>query len=148
MDVTLKEAQEIIDSMLQYMDEKKPGKISSFAVVDGAAIPVFLVRIDGSPPLTVRMCNNKAYTAIDWGRDTKVVREKRFRGLAPSGEPVRDIAWFGEPRHVPIWGGVLLKDEEGEVCGAIGTSGLTMEEDEELAQVGLKYWQDILKRRG
>jgi len=148
MDVELNEAQEILEAMLKYMSEKKPGKISSFVVVDGTATPVCLVRIDGAPPLTVRMCGNKAYTAIEWGRDTKEVREGLFRGLAPTGEPVRDIAWFGDPRYTPIWGGVLLKNKDGRIVGAIGASGLAFDEDEELAQVGAKCWQDILMRRG
>jgi uncharacterized protein GlcG (DUF336 family) len=148
MDVKLREAQEILDVMLKYMSGKKQGRPSAFVVVDGTASRVCLARIDGSPSLSVRMCENKAYTAIDWGRDTKEVRETLFRGLAPAGEPVRDIAWFGDPRYAPIWGGVLLKNKDGRIVGAIGTSGLTMEEDEELAQVGAKCWQDILMRRG
>jgi uncharacterized protein GlcG (DUF336 family) len=138
--------------MIQFVSEdkfvslKEPGRPFSIAVVDSAGIIVSLDRMDGSAPLTVRVAINKAFTAIDWRMDTKVIRERLFAGGGPlPPDTNRDMAWFGEPRNAPIPGGVLLRDETGKIAGAIGTSGRTAEEDEELARVGEKTYQEILK---
>jgi len=138
MRITLQQAKEIVEEVIRFATETKPGRPSSFAVVDGAGIPICFARMDGAPSLTARMAVNKAYTAIDWGRDTKEVREIFF-----TGEKKRDVAWFGDPRHAPIPGGVLLKTKDGTVVGAIGTSGRTPEEDEELARFGESQWKKL-----
>lgn len=138
MGIKLREAKELLEVMLKFASETKPGRPSSFAVVDAAGVLIAFVRMDGASPLTTRMAINKAYTAIDWGRDTREVREVFF-----TGEAKRDIAWFGEPRHAPIPGGVLLRTKEHTIVGAVGSSGRTAEEDEELAQVGAKAWNEL-----
>ncbi len=138
MEMTLQAAKEIMNEMIKYASETKPGRPSSFALVDRAGVLVAFERMDGAAPLTARMAINKAHTAIDWGIDTKVLRESYF-----AGEAKRDVAWFGDPRLAPIPGGVLLKSEEGTILGAIGSSGRTGEEDEELAQVGAKVWNTL-----
>jgi uncharacterized protein GlcG (DUF336 family) len=96
--------------------------------------------MDGASPLTIRMACNKAYTAIDWGINTIDVLRIFF-----SGENARDIAWFGDKRHAPIPGGVLIRSENGTIVGAVGTSGRTGQEDEELARVGEMTYQSLLK---
>jgi uncharacterized protein GlcG (DUF336 family) len=143
MRLTLQDAREILETMLKYESKMKTGKPSAFAVVDRAGVPIYIVRMDMASPLTARVCVNKAFTATYTARDTKESFDKLF-----TGDSKRDVAWFGEPRYSPIPGGVLLKDEEGGIVGAIGTSGRTMDEDEELARVGLKCWQKIIKRKG
>ena len=143
MGITLKEAQKIVDAMLKFASEDKPGRPSSFAVVDGCGVLISFARMDGGSSLGARVSVNKAYTAIDWRRDTKDVRKIFF-----TGDTKRDVAWFGEPRHAPIPGGVLLKAKDGAIVGAVGTSGRTADEDEELAQIGAKAYQDILKHTG
>ncbi len=155
MNVTHKEAREIIEAMVQYVSEdrfvslREPGLPFSVAVVDAAGVLVSLDRMDGAAPLTARVSINKAYTAIDWRTDTKVIRERLFTGPSPLDTTTinRDMAWFGEPRNAPIPGGVLLRGKDGIIVGAIGTSGRTAEEDEELARVGEEAYQEILKRK-
>jgi len=154
MEITLKEVRKIIERMVRFVSEdkfvtlKEPGRPFSIAVVDAAGVLVSLDRMDGSAPLTVRVAINKAFTAIDWRLDTKVIRERLFAGGGPlPTDTNRDMAWFGEPRNAPIPGGVLLRDETGIIVGAIGTSGRTAEEDEELARVGKEAYGEILKRK-
>ena len=138
MGISLEKAQAVLDAMLNYATNTKPGLPSSMAVVDAAANLICLKRMDGAPPLTVRMACNKAYTAIDWGLNTIDVLKMFF-----SGENARDVTWFGDNRHAPIPGGVLLRSEDGTILGAVGTSGRTGQEDEELARVGEKAFQDV-----
>jgi uncharacterized protein GlcG (DUF336 family) len=80
--------------------------------------------------------------------DTKAIRGRLFAGKGPLATDInRDMAWFGDPNAAPIPGGVLLREEDGTIVGAVGTSGRTAEEDEELAQIGAKVYQDILKQK-
>ncbi len=154
MTITLKEARELCEAMVTYVIDDKfvllrePGVPFSVAFVDAAGALVSLDRMDGSPPLTARVAVNKAKTAIDWRKDTKAIRERLFAGKGPLAADInRDMAWFGDPNAAPIPGGVLLRDLDGTIVGAVGTSGRTAEEDEELAQIGAKVYQEILKRK-
>jgi uncharacterized protein GlcG (DUF336 family) len=104
------------------------------AVVDSGGELIYLARMDGASPLNARMAANKAYTATKWLRDTKALKERLFdMGL---GDDRRDIAWFGDPRFTAVWGGILLRSEDGTVLGALGESGGTPAQDEELGQLG------------
>jgi uncharacterized protein GlcG (DUF336 family) len=154
MGITLKEAREICEAMVTFVAEEtfvsrtEPGVPFSVAVVDAAGVLVSLDRMDGAAPLTARVAVNKAATAIDWRMDTKAIRERLFTGPSPLDikNINRDMAWFGDPNAAPIPGGVLIRKTDGTIVGAIGSSGGTAEADEELARVGEKAYQDILKR--
>ena len=99
------------------------------AVVDSGGELIYLARMDGASPRNARMAVNKAYTATKWLRDTKSIKERLFdMGL---GDDRRDIAWFGDPRFTAVWGGILLRGEDGTVLGALGESGGSPAEDEE-----------------
>jgi len=114
---------------LEAARETKPGRPSSVAVVDNAGVLICFSRMDGASPITARMAVNKAYTAIQWQRDTREVQNMMKEG--------RDISWFGDPdRQAPVPGGVLIKLSDGSIAGAVGTSGRKADEDEELALVG------------
>ena len=141
MEITLEDAQQVIEAMVKYASETKPGRGMAFAVVDHGGALVSFARMAGASPLNARVSVNKAYTAIDWRSDTQEVVQRLF-----TGESKRDVAWFGDPRLAPIPGGVLLRGEDGTIVGAVGTSGRTREEDEELARVGAHAYQEILKR--
>jgi len=137
MGIKFTQAKEIVEEIVRFSSQDKQGRPSSIAVVDEAGVLVCFARMDGASPLTARMAMNKAYTAIDWKRDTKDIQ-------AFIKENNRDITWFGDSRHAPIPGGVLLKTKTGTTVGAIGTSGRTAEEDEEQARVGEKVWNTLL----
>src|ERR1700736_1872294 len=46
------------------------------------------------------------------------------------------VAWGG--RIVPVPGGVLIRDQSGEIVGAVGISGDTSENDETCAVYGIE----------
>ncbi len=104
------------------------------AVVDVGGELIYLARMDGATPLNARMCVNKAYTAVKWQQNTKALKERLFD--MSLGDDRREISWFGDPRFTPVWGGILLTDPEGNVLGALGESGGTPAQDEELGQIG------------
>lgn len=52
-----------------------------------------------------------------------------------------DIAWFGDPRYVPIAGGTPVRLNDGSIVGAVGAAGRMAKGpmgDEALAQIGAK----------
>lgn len=125
----LDEARPIVESVLEAARTAKPGRPMSVGVVDNAGVLICFARMDGASPLTARMAVNKAYTAIQWQRDTREVQNMMKEG--------RDISWFGDPdRQAPVPGGVLIRLSDGTIAGAVGTSGRTADEDEELALIG------------
>lgn len=125
----LDESRPIVDAVLEAARTTKPGRPMSVGVVDNAGVLICFARMDGASPITARMAVNKAYTSIQWQRDTREVQNMMKEG--------RDIAWFGDPdRQAPIPGGILIRSSDGTIAGAVGTSGRTADEDEELALIG------------
>lgn len=130
-----KTARTIVDAMLAAAAERNLR--FSAAVVDSGGELLCFGRMDGASPLTARMAVNKAYTSAKWTQDTKALKKRLFDHAL--GTEIRDIAWFGDSRFTPIWGGVVLRDEDGTVMGALGGSGGTPDQDEELGQIGASH---------
>jgi glc operon protein GlcG len=127
----LEEARKVAEATLEAVFKAK-GRPISVAVVDPSGELIYFARMDGASRNSIRVAQNKAYTAVRWGRDTKDV----YDGLKKWDF---DIAYFGDPRYAPIGGGVLIKSSDGSIAGAVGVSGRLKEEkpeDEELARLG------------
>jgi len=111
----LDEARKIVDAIIE-ASAKSEGRPMAAAVVD----------------------RNKASTAMDAKRDT-IVQRKFLKEL--------DLAFyeFCSSTYSTIPGGVLIKTEDGNIVGAVGTSGrapLAPMGDEELARIGAKAFKD------
>jgi glc operon protein GlcG len=109
-------------------------KAAVIAVADRHGELIALWRMNGASLSCMTIATNKAFTAA---------REKK-----PSGDVGRssrddgwDIAYLGDRRYIGWDGGVpvLLG---GEVAGAVAVSGLSGEEDVELAAMGAKKIAD------
>jgi len=136
--LTLAQARKIVDAMVEYASVTKPGRGMAFAVVDEAGVLKYFARMEGATLNNRRMAENKAWTAIVWGRDTRGIKDM----LKEAGQ---DIAWFGDvDRMTTIPGGNLLRAKEGYIIGAVGTSGRHEDIDEELALVGVKAYDPSL----
>ena len=106
----------------------KPGVI---VVVDSHGETIAVLRQKGAAFSGVQIAANKAYTAVRLRRPSgelgRTVRHPEFG---------YDISYFSDPRYVGFGGGMpVIKD--GAFAGAIGVSGLTQAEDDELAQMGV-----------
>lgn len=135
----LKEARAIVDVMLNAAAER--GLTFTAAVVDAGGDLIHLSRMDGASALNARMSYNKAYTATKWQRDTKSIKDRLFD--MSLGKERREITWFCDPLYTPVWGGIVLRSQDGTMLGAIGESGGTPEQDEEIGQVGAKLFQTL-----
>ncbi len=89
---------------------------------------------DGSSMIRFEMAYGKAYAALSLGRSSKLVRERAIERpifmrylIAASGEQI-----------FPEGGGMVIRDHDGEVIGAVGVTGDTEERDDELAAFGIR----------
>ncbi len=109
---------------------KARGKTGAIAVVDSHGETLAALRQSGAAFSTLPIATNKAYTAARLRRPSgDVGRAVRH------AETGYDIGYFSDPRYVGFGGGIpVIKD--GAVLGAVGVSGLTQAEDDELARIG------------
>lgn len=135
----LEEARAIVDAMLKEA-AKRDLKFSA-AVVDAGGDLIHLSRMDGASALNARMSYNKAYTATKWQRDTKAIKERLFD--MSLGDERRELTWFCDPLYTPVWGGIVLRSEEGTMLGALGESGGTYQQDEEIGQLGKEVFLEL-----
>lgn len=107
-------------------EAKKRGSTVVIVVVDDGGHLLLLERLDDTQVASVEVGICKARTAAIFRRPSKVfedqVRDGRVAALALSGA-------------TPLQGGIPI-EFEGKVIGAIGVSGNTPQEDEDIAKVG------------
>ncbi|MEO8536685.1 MAG: heme-binding protein [Betaproteobacteria bacterium] len=109
------------------------GKTAAIAVVDAHGELVAFVRCDGALLSSGPLAINKAYTAARLNRPTRVLGETlRNRGT--------DVAFYGDPRYVGFGGGLPVR-MGGAVAGGVGVSGLSDDDDDALAAMGVAILQ-------
>ncbi len=148
VDITLEDARAIMAVMLEATintpaDKSNPMAQApmAFAVTDTAGSPIYVVRMDGASALNVRVAINKAFTAVQTRRDT-IDNDKLVKAV---GLSLIDLI-SGEPRLTYIPGGVLIRDKNRAIVGAIGTSGrvaMAPMGDEELSRIGAKKYLEL-----
>jgi glc operon protein GlcG len=106
----------------------KRGSTVVIAIVDDGGFLILLERLDDTQVASVEVGIGKARTAAIFRRPSKVfedqIRNGRVAALALAGA-------------TPLQGGVPIYFE-GKVIGAIGVSGNTPQEDEDIAIAGAK----------
>jgi glc operon protein GlcG len=101
------------------------------AVSDAHGELISLARMDGAALPSITIAANKAWTAARLEKPTKEVGEK-----VRHPEKGHDISYYGDSRFLG-WGGGLPVWKDGEVVGAVAVSGLSSEEDAELARLAV-----------
>ena len=127
--VTYSEAKKIIDLIVERAAAAQKAVVA--AVADSHGELIAFARMDGAPLPSIRIAQNKAYTAARERKPTKEIGEK-----VRHPEKGHDIAYYGDPRFVG-WGGGIPIWKDGVVAGAVAVSGLSSAEDIELATLGL-----------
>jgi uncharacterized protein GlcG (DUF336 family) len=130
--ITLAQANGIIDAILKRAVELETRAIAVIVVEPGCVVKAFQ-KEDGCSMMRFEMAFGKAYAALALGRSSKLVRVRNEEKpafmrylIAASGE-----------RIFPEGGGVVIRDDNGEVIGAVGVTGDTEDRDEELAVFGI-----------
>lgn len=132
MTLTLAQARTIIDTALaQPRGDNAPAL--AVVVLDAGAHPVAFAREDGASLFRFDIAKAKATGALGMGADTRVI----------AGRAANNPAFFqsvvavtgGQLALSP--GGVLIRELEGAVIGAVGISGDTGDCDEACAIAGI-----------
>jgi glc operon protein GlcG len=136
MNQTLKlshqDAAHIITTIQHALEQR--GKGAAIAVVDAHGELIAFLRTDGCKLPSITIAINKAFTAAREGRPTGAIG-------AASREAPFPMTNFGDLRYTG-WGGGVPIIYQDQVIGAVGVSGLTEEEDIELARLGVNLFQD------
>lgn len=123
------DARKAIDTIAAELERR--GKAAVVVVADSHGELIALLRADGAPLPSIVIAQNKAWTAARERKPSGEIGRK-------SRDPERgfDMAFFGDPRYIG-WGGGLPVVVDGQVVGAVAVSGLSSEEDIELAELGI-----------
>ena len=127
-DLTLEQAERIVAAA-----KKKAAEINTkmdIAVVDAGGNLKAFARMDGAWLGSVDIAQRKARTARWFDMDTGVIGT-----LSQPGGPLFGIE-HSNGGLITFPGGVPLKNAKGEVVGAIGVSGSTVENDHTVATAG------------
>ena len=98
------------------------------AIVDTAGHLVYYQRIDNTQTASVMVCQDKAVSAAIYRRPTKAFQD----GLAGGGAGVRALNLRGAST---VEGGLPIY-MDGKIVGGIGVSGVTSEQDAQVAKAG------------
>lgn len=128
-DITLKQAKAAVSAAIeksQSMDVKM-----DIAVVDGGANLKAFARMDGAWLGSIDIAMKKARTARFFDMNTGEIGN-----LSQPGGPLFNIE-HSNGGLITFPGGVPFKNERGEIIGAIGVSGSTVEDDHAVAIAGV-----------
>ena len=107
-------------------EAKKRGATVVIAVVDDGGQLILLERLDDTQVASVEVAIGKARTAAIFRRPSKVFEDQVKNGR---------VAALALPGAPPLQGGIPII-VDGKVIGAIGASGNSPQEDEEIALAG------------
>ena len=131
--ISLERSNHIIEAIFSRGRELSCRPLSVVIVEPGAKVKAFQ-KEDGSAMMRFEMAFGKAYAALALGRSSSLVRVRTEERplfmqylMRASGDQI-----------FPEGGGMLIRDNEGEVIGAVGVTGDTQERDEELAAHGIR----------
>jgi uncharacterized protein GlcG (DUF336 family) len=131
--LTLAQANRIIETVIARGIELQCRPLSVVVVEPGCIVKAFQ-KEDGSSMVRFEMAYGKAYAALALGRSSSLVRVRNEEKPAF----MRYLFAATDDRIFPEGGGRLIRDENGEVVGAVGVTGDTEERDEELAAHGIR----------
>ena len=131
--INLAQSNRIIESIFARGRELGCRPLSVIVVEPGAKVKAFQ-KEDDSAMMRFEMAFGKAYAALALGRSSSLVRMRTEERplfmqylIRASGDQI-----------FPEGGGMLIRDKDGELLGAVGVTGDTQERDEELAAYGIR----------
>jgi len=127
-DIDLSSAQGVVAAAVKKAEEIDT-KMDICVVDAGANLKAF-VRMDGAWLGSIDISIKKAKTARFFDMDTGVIG-----GLSQPGGPLYNIE-HSNGGLITFPGGVPLKNKDGEIIGAIGVSGSSVENDHAVAAAG------------
>jgi len=133
MSVTLAQASTIVDTALKKARELKQMS-QTVVVLDAGGHVVAAKREDGSGILRFEICIGKAYGALGMGWGSRTMMER----AAQNPNFLTSIVGASGGRLVPNPGGILIRDANNQIVGAVGISGDTGDNDEIIGIAGIE----------
>jgi uncharacterized protein GlcG (DUF336 family) len=130
--ITLEQAELIIDGALAEGRRLGLGPLT-VAVLDLGGHLVALKRSDGSEYLRPPIAIGKAWGSLGMGHAGRVLAERAAKMPVFFGA----LSDMSGGRMVPLPGGVLARNAEGTIIGAVGVSGDTADNDDLAAIAGV-----------
>jgi len=130
--LTLSEANQIIDAALAKGRELDLGKLA-VVVLDEGGHPIAMKREDGSEFLRPKIATAKAWGALGMGLPSRRLFERSQKMPVFIGA----LSSLADGGLVALPGGVIIRDEDGSILGAVGVSGDVSEPDEVCAVAGV-----------
>src|SRR4051794_27806640 len=129
--ITLERANALIQAGIE--EARRQDLALAFAVVDAGGHLLALQRMDGAPWIAPEVAIGKAWTAAAYGLPS-----------AAQGEKMKELHAFSASisaatggRYTPQIGGLPITDAGGAVIGAIGASGGTGQQDEDVVRAAI-----------
>ena len=132
MPMTLDQANRIIAAALQHAS-KANYKPMAVVVLDDAGHVKSAQRQDGASMFRIDIATGKAWASIAMGAASRVLTQ-RATDLPAFFNALGSTA---QGKFIPQTGAVLVKDAAGTVIGAVGASGGSGDEDEEICVAGV-----------
>lgn len=134
--IPLEQATEVIEAAEEHADEI--GVPSVIAVSNSEGNLIAQHRMDGAWLPSVNISRNKAYTSAGLEMPTHELEVP-----TEPGNPLYGLQTTDKGRII-IFGGGFPLEHDGDIIGAIGSSGGMPEEDREVAQAGVEKFEELL----
>jgi uncharacterized protein GlcG (DUF336 family) len=126
-------AQKIIEAALA-LSKAKGYKPMGIAVLDESGQLKAFAREDGASMFRFDIARAKAWGAVGMGASSRVLAQR----AKDNPNFFVTLAATADGKFLPQTGAVLVKNANGEVLGAVGASGGTGDEDEEICIAGIE----------
>ena len=131
-EISLEQSERVIDAILARGRELGCRPLAVAVTDPGAHVKAFK-KEDGSAMMRFEMAMGKAFAALALRRSSSLVRVRNEE----KPEFMRYLIEASGGKIFPEGGGRLIRDEQGEVIGAVGVTGDTEAQDEALAAHGI-----------
>jgi uncharacterized protein GlcG (DUF336 family) len=133
--LTLSIANQIIDSTLRKARELSLPPMGCAVLDAGGHLKAFQAE-DGLAFARILVCQGKAWGSLGVGVDSEQIAERYVSG-GPNPGFINALNAMTGGKVVPLAGGVLIRNRDGVILGAVGVSGAKPEEDAVCARAGV-----------
>ena len=130
--IKLAQAEHIIDAIIERGTALDTRQLAVIVVEPGCKVKAFK-KEDGASMIRFEMAFGKAYAALALGRSSMLVHRRAEE------RPIfmRYLIAASDEQLFPEGGGMVIRNDDGEVIGAVGVTGDTEDKDEEVAAHGI-----------
>ncbi len=132
-DLTLAAAQTIVTQALAHARANNFNPLG-IVVLDARGSLKASAAEDGTSLMRWKVAFGKAYGSVAWGAGSKKIEKL----AADRPNFFAGVAHLADGGILPVGGGVLIRDSQNQIIGAVGVSGDTSDNDELAASAGIK----------